>query len=397
MNIKHLSLSEIFDSRGEPTIEVILVPTEGLPAYASVPSGKSRGKREAAVLDIDHARAAIGAIGHAVRNKYFASIADLDRFLVSLDGTPTKQHLGGNVLLGISIAAARAFAAEQGRPAWRYLNDAFFSPRDLDARPAIFSNLINGGAHAKNSLSIQEYIVIARHEGSYAATIQRLISLYWALGKRITERIGLERLPIGDEGGYAVDFKANDEPIKLLGKLLSEAKLHDWSLGLDAAATNFCANGMYNFGGEKITARELVKIYGEYVHDNPLLVSIEDPLAEDDEKGFALARRELPKTLIIGDDLTTTNPETIRRAADKLITGVIIKPNQIGTVTEACEAINVAKGHNLKVVASHRSGETSDTFIIHLARACGAYGVKIGAPVRERIDKFDELIEVYGG
>ncbi len=263
----------------------------------------------------------------------------------------------------------------------------------------IFSNLINGGRHAENNLDIQEYHVLAESRKSIRETIKNIIEIYKKLGDFLREEYNAAILPIGDEGGYALNFKNNFEPVEVLEKLVFKSGLEKvFSVGLDVAASNFGKDGKYLFEGNKMNREELLLVYGGYLKKSKLLRSIEDPFSENDFEGFKQIKKTSPRTMIVGDDLTVTNPALIKKfATDGLIGAVIIKPNQIGTLSETCEAIKAAGENNLKYIISHRSGETEDNLIIHLAKASGAYGVKIGAPVRERITKFNELIRIYEG
>ncbi len=399
MVIKNLSIQQIFDSRGEPTIEVGVLDAKNRWFFAQVPSGKSRGKNEVRVLNFQSAKHALQKrVKKAIVGKNYNSVRTLDISLLRLDSTKNKSRIGGNLTLGISVAFSRAVAAEKGKEIWQILRSEFFAKvKSSNKKPLVFSNLINGGLHADNNLNIQEYMVVARPTLSIAATVQKLIDFYHNLGIFLKKESGLKNIPIGDEGGYAINFKNNFEPIAILEKLIYKYRLQKkFLIGLDAAATNFCKGKKYLFDRKRFSAEHLTGEYVRYFKNSKLLFSIEDPFAENDPKGFFLLRKKLPKALIIGDDLTTTNPATIKKSAGQnLINAVIIKPNQIGTVSETCEAIKTAKKYNLKTIISHRSGETKDNFIIHLARASGADGVKIGAPARERLLKFDELIRIY--
>lgn len=396
MRIKDLNLKEIFDSRGEPTIEVGVSNLKGNWFFAQIPSGLSRGKKEAAVLSPEKAANVLEKIKKEIISKDFKSIAALDKKIISLDGTEKKTRLGGNLMLGISIAFACALAAEKNKEVWQILRNDFFANLKNSNRPLIFSNLINGGLHAKNNLNIQEYMVIAKPAKSYAEIIKKIIKIYALTGDYLKKIKNVKNLPIGDEEGYAVDLENNYEPIKILERMIVKLGFQkEFKIGLDTAASSFYKNGKYNFGGKKINSGGLLKIYLEYLKNSKFLVLIEDPFAETDTEGFKKFQKK-NAALIVGDDLTVTNPPLIKKFSnEKAIGGVIIKPNQIGTITETCEAIKIAKKNKLKTIISHRSGETKDNFIIHLAKASNANGVKIGAPLNERIFKFDELIRIF--
>ncbi|MDO8752004.1 MAG: hypothetical protein Q7J22_00400 [Candidatus Wolfebacteria bacterium] len=386
MKIQNIALREIFDSRGDTTLEFELEGGGGT-VRASIPAGRSKGKNEVVAVDFAKAKNVLGTLKKKLIGVSFNSIQSFDKVLLAYDSERRKEKIGGNVALGLSIAFTKLLAGE--KEPWEVVQKEFFRGQ-ATKKPAIFANFIEGGAHAKNNLAIQEYLVVARPKGNMQSTIQKLVALY--------RKLLVRPLPIGDEGGIDEQFKNNFEPIQILDKLIrSEGLEGEFGIGLDAAANHFQKGGEYTLDNKTYGREKLKKIYKTYKDKISLLYSIEDPFAENDEEGFKELQAECENLLIIGDDLTTTNPETIERSAkEKLITGVIIKPNQIGTVTETCKAIQVAKKHGLKTIISHRAGETEDVFIIELARASGADGVKIGAPARERIYKYNELLRLYG-
>ncbi len=399
MIFEDIKIHEIFDSRGEPTIEVEVLDEKLNSFSAKIPSGKSRGKKEAVVLSFLEAKKVVDLVlKKELVHKKFNSIKDLDNFLIRLDGTDNKKNLGGNLMLGISLAFARGIAHKENKELWQVLKEEFWGGLISDKKPLIFSNLINGGAHAGNNLDIQEYmIVVDSKDQDYTTSIKILINFYKELGKLLQSKYKLEKLIIGDEGGYAINFENNYEPINVLENMIVSGGFKDiFSLALDVAASNFYKDGNYNFGGNKISSTKLNQTLFDYLLKSKLLMSIEDPCDEDDLVGFKEFNSKCPDKWVVGDDLTVTSPELIEKYARQgLISGVIIKPNQIGTVSESCQAIRVAQENGLKTIVSHRSGETDDVFIIHLAKAGNVDAVKIGAPVRERIVKFDELIKLY--
>jgi len=399
MKLKCLELSQIFDSRGEPTIEAAVITEKDNRSSASVPSGRSRGRREAAVFGFAEAERSLEETKDVLLGRDFDTVAELDNFLIQFDGTPDKSRLGGNFTLAVSVAVARALADFYHLPLWQLLEKEFFNGQSKTA-PLIFANLINGGAHAKNNLALQEYLVLVKTAGGMASSIEKLKQFYRGLGERLKEKTGLEEnVPLGDEGGYSLDFSDNFEPLQILeGEVLKAGLEKEFSLGLDAAASSFFQDNHYSFGGKILSSDELLEVYVGYFSRAKLLTSIEDPFAEDDVTGFAKLQARFAGKLIIGDDLTVTNAGLIGQCAqEKAISGVIIKPNQIGTITETGEAIKAAQEFGLKTIISHRSGETEDDFIIHLAKASGAYGVKIGAPVSERILKYNTLLSLFPG
>jgi enolase len=299
-------------------------------------------------------------------------------------------------MLGISIAFAKALAADKKVPLWKILKSEFFA-KGKESTPLIFSNLVNGGLHAKNDLSFQEYMVVVKKSGSYEKTIGDLIHFYRTLGEKLTEDYKISSLPIGDEGGYALNFKNNLEPLVILQDLIEKNNLGGkFSIAIDAAASDFRKDGLYMVDGNPLSTIQLAALYRDYLEKIPRIISIEDPFHESDYDGFRAFRKLAPKTVTVGDDITVTSRERILQCADDgLITGVIIKPNQIGTVSETCAAISAAQEKGVKVITSHRSGETEDAFIIHFAKACGAWGIKIGAPAKERLIKYNEIIRIF--
>lgn len=399
MIIRSIRIRQIFDSRGEPTIEVELFNDSGKLFRASVPSGKSRGSKEAVVFGFGEAHVAERYLSDVLTGKEFASIRALDDEMKNADGTPGKSKIGGNVMLGVSIAGSRMLAEEKGLPLWELLRREFFG--DILERPSpplIFSNLINGGAHAKNNLDIQEYMVVVRTKRSYEESVSKLISLYRHIGEGLS-RMHMEgmRVPLGDEGGYAVNFRDNFAPIAILEKYLEEEDREGmFSIGLDVAASSFFEEGRYDFEGSPRTGENLLEAYVSYFERSKLLCTIEDPFAESEPEMFGKLLAVAGTKWIVGDDLTVTNPLYIEEYGKKNeINAVIIKPNQIGTVSEACDAVNSARRNGIKTIVSHRSGETEDVFIIELAKAANVDGVKIGAPTKERMVKFNELVRLF--
>ncbi|MDP1706474.1 MAG: hypothetical protein Q8L36_01515 [bacterium] len=404
MKIQDVFVKEIFDSRGESTIEVGLNPStssgqKGLGDWqkAQIPSGKSRGKREAAVLPYGEAAEVLEEIiKPTLIGKDFNSIKEFDDFFIRLDGTPHKERLGGNLILGLSLAFSRALGAARGQELWEIVRQEFFSETKNAPLPRIFANLINGGQHAKNNLDIQEYMVVTN--GIDVKTIfEKLKKFYADLGEFLKKEKSLAELPLGDEGGYVLDWSNNFPPLNLLSQKIYEAGLaNDWNLAIDVAASGFYENDFYNFDGQKIRAVDLSNFYRDYFRQLSLLISIEDPFAEDDGVNFGKLLAAEKGKWIVGDDLTATDPAAIETAfKKKWINAVIIKANQIGTVSETCAAIKDVHEKKGLAIISHRSGETDDCFLIHLAKASGAGGVKIGAPVRERLLKYNELVRLY--
>jgi len=396
MKIENVTVSEISDSRGDRTIEVTLKTASGV-SSTKIPSGKSRGKNEAVPLGAKSASEVLGSgLLDKLKGLDIGSIREIDEFLINRDGTKNKSKLGGDLLLGISISFARALARERDKELWEVLRNEFFKSIEIDMPPKIFSNMINGGAHADNNLDIQEYQIVGMLQEGPEATTNALKTLHKKLGENLSKELELEDLPVGDEQGYSPDFKNNLEPLRLLSNLIRESGYEEFVLGIDAAATSFGKGGEYNFEGDKHDASSLLTIYSKYFSECDKLKFVEDPFTEDDIEGFkGIFEKFGDEKVLIGDDLTTTSAESIEKHKS-LINGVIIKPNQIGTATETCEAMIEAKKSGIHRIVSHRSGEVDDTFLIHFAKAAAAEGVKIGLPViKERAVKFEELIRIY--
>ncbi|MFA5996671.1 MAG: enolase C-terminal domain-like protein [Candidatus Paceibacterota bacterium] len=388
MRIDTISARTILDTRGRPTIETTL-SSESLSATASVPSGKSTGSHEALELrDTDGGVATAiehvtNEIARTITGRDFASPDEVDELLITLDGTPNKSRLGANAILSVSIATERLFAAAAGQPLWKAIaHRAGTTPR----APRLFMNVMNGGVHADFKLPFQEYILVVEGTTSEALPIAR--EAFTKLGER------LGNVPMGDEGGYAPTFDTLERPFELLAAIVAE--FPGTSIAIDAAASEFFKDGAYHLLGASYTAEELLRIYENLVEHFPLK-SIEDPFDEDAASDFARLTSALSeKALIVGDDFTVTNPARIESAiAQKAINAVLIKPNQIGTVREVIRAVQMTHAAGLETIASHRSGETDDTFIADFAYGTGAYGIKAGGlGQKERLEKYERLLAI---
>jgi len=377
--IESLSARTIADSRGNPTIEVTLGTANGRGA-ASVPSGASVGAHEAKVVDPTIAIAQINTeVSVALAGKEFNQ-QSLDDFLIKLDGTPDKSRLGGNSLLGISMAFARAAAAEQKVELHRYLGG--LAGVSSFAMPAPMFNVINGGKHARNGVAIQEYMIVPQESG-VKQRVESAQQIVESLRDLLAEK-GYETA-LGDEGGFSPRLKNNEEGLELLSDACVRSSVRQCKLALDIAASS-----IEHFDKEKMSAW-----YASILKKYPL-VSIEDPFTEDDWDGFSALRASAGETLVVGDDLTVTNPARIALAAQKnAINAVIIKPNQVGTVSETIAAVAAAHALGWKAIASHRSGETLDTWIADVAVGLGCKYIKAGAPTKpERTAKYTRLIEI---
>jgi enolase len=390
MKIDRVEATTIEDTRGRPTIEATL-SAGALSATASVPSGKSTGSHEALELrdsdngSVEQAVANVQfEIARAIIGREFASADELDALLIELDGTPNKSRLGANALLAVSIAAERLSALLENKPLWQAIAErAGTTP----AAPRLYVNVMNGGAHADFKLPFQEYLLVVEGKTSDALPIAR--EAFAKLGERLPAGT-----PMGDEGGYAPTFDTLHKPFELLAELVSEFP-HS-SIAIDAAASELFKDGSYHLLDKSYTAEELTTIYGSIAEKYPLH-SIEDPFAEDASDDFANLTAILGENiLIIGDDLTVTDPARIKEAAEhRAINAVLIKPNQIGTVKEAIGAVQATYAAGFATVASHRSGETPDTFIADFAYGIGAHGIKAGGfTQKERIAKYDRLLAI---
>ncbi len=399
MKIRGIEAREILDSRGMPTVEVTLTLNDAVRATASVPSGKSTGSREAHELrdgekrfggkGVRKAVAAVDEIAGALKEKEFDQKL-LDTTLCTLDGTPNKSRLGANALLGVSLAFARAAALCEGVSLYRYIATlANTAPR----MPRPCFNMINGGAHADSGLHLQEFMLIPSGD-SVAQNIEHAAAVQEALYELIKAR-GLAT-GVGDEGGFAPKLSNNSMALDLLVEAMHRAGV-EANLGVDAAANFFYHEGLYEIEPqEKHDRTELLSWYEELSTKYPI-VSIEDPFAEDDWEGFSAITKSLgEKVRIVGDDLLTTNPQQIALASDRrAVNTALIKPNQIGTLSEALDACTKAREGGMMLFASHRSGETNDDSIADFAVGVGAEYIKAGALTRgERVAKYNRLIAI---
>jgi enolase len=406
--VMSLRAREILDSRGNPTVEVDVALDDGARGRAAVPSGASTGTREAIELrDADQSRYGGRGVTQAVRNinetlspafHMFDAITqeDVDRRLCELDGTKNKSHLGANAILGVSMAVAQASAASSNVPLYRYLGG--FNAHLL---PVPLLNVVNGGAHADNSLDFQEFMLVPLAAPSFREAMRMGTETYHAL-RGLLKKEGLSTA-VGDEGGFAPNLKSHEQALDLLVAAIEHAGLRagqDVALALDCAASELWSeDGGYLFrksSGAKKSSEEMIRLFAGWL-DNYPIYSIEDPLSEHDWEGWKAITRELgPRVQLVGDDVFVTDPATIRRAvAEQVGNAVLIKLNQIGTVTETLAAINEAQAGGYNAIVSHRSGETSDLFIADLAVATGAGQIKAGAPCRgERLAKYNQLMRI---
>ena len=406
MYIEEIIAREILDSRGNPTVEVDVYLEEGLVGRASVPSGASTGTREAVELrDADAERYGGKGVQRAVENvndvianeitgMLVTDQAMIDRLMVELDGTPNKGKLGANAILGVSLAVAKAAAAWTGLPLYRYLGGP--SARRL---PIPMLNILNGGSHADNNVDLQEFMVMPVGAGSFHDALRIGTDVYHVLKKVLAAES--MSTSVGDEGGFAPNLPNNEAAIQAIVRAIEGAGYSpgvDASIALDPAASEFYKDGKYDLAGEGkvLTPAEMVDYYAALVDKYPI-VSIEDGLAEDDWEGWALLTKKLGKSVqLVGDDLFVTNTEYLRKGIEiGVANSILIKVNQIGTLTETLDAIEMAKRASYTAVVSHRSGETEDATIADIAVATNAGQIKTGAPARtDRVAKYNQLLRI---
>ncbi len=394
MKITKCIAKEIADSRGKPTIEVELFSGD-VSAVAGIPSGKSTGSKEALEKrDSDGVgvKTAISNVENVIAPQVLdkeLSTKEIDELLLSLDGTDNKTNLGANAMLGVSIASTKLAASLEGIPIWKFIANINSTPPRL---PKLFMNIMNGGAHADFRLPFQEYMIVPDYD-LVSESYENAKKVIEILGEKLKDEFG--EMPLGDEGGYSPIFKNIKDPFKLLSDIITSTNENIF-LAIDAAASEFYKNGSYNLLNKEYSSEELLGVYKELTNEFNLLV-VEDPFSEFDPESFSKLTKEIGnEVLILADDLTVTNPAIIAQMVkQKAGNSVIIKPNQIGTLSEVYEAVSIARSAGWEPVASHRSGETMDTFISDLAVGIGAYGIKAGSPLKkEREVKYKRLIEI---
>lgn len=408
--ITRILAREILDSRSTPTIETIVALDNGIYGVASVPSGASTGKSEDFELrDDDPSRYLGKGVLKAVKNvnSQIASkligmeITDqneLDQAMIKLDGTTNKSNLGANAILSVSIASLKAAALSYKSPLFKYLRDRYRPKATLSVPGPIF-NLINGGKHGAGNLDFQEFHVIPSTKMSFSEALRLGAECFLNLKTELIHRNAIHS--VGDEGGFAPNLFTNADALELMSMVLKNSPYKlgvDVFLGLDVAADDFYRNSLYHIkdSPKAITRDELITLYASIVKDYGLL-GLEDPLSQSDWAGWAKLKASLPSSvMVIGDDLITTNVERLSKAIEQQsVSAVIVKPNQIGTVSETIQLVRLAQQHNLTTIASHRSGETNDTFIADFAVGLGTNYAKFGAPNRgERVAKYNRLLEI---
>lgn len=414
--IQWVRATEILDSRGNPTVETSVGLDDGTAVRASVPSGASLGKYEAVELrDGDPKRfGGMGVlkavenvnkvIGPAIVEKSPQNQTEIDQLLIKLDGTANKSKLGANAILSVSLTVCKAAAASLRTPLYKYINQLSFNinlPRTIEKMPTPIFNLINGGKHGAGNLDFQEFHVIPASHASYHEGLRLADEIYQTLKRVLSYRNAVHS--VGDEGGFAPNLFTNLDALDILTEAIKETpyKLsYDVFLGLDVAASHFRAGHGYQIKDQPqaLSSEELIKYYQNLQATYHLLL-LEDPLAEDDWNDWGKLMGIMGQTvLIVGDDLFATNPERLKKGIGaKAANAILIKPNQIGTVTETLTVVKLAKEGGFKTIVSHRSGETNDTFVADFAVGIAADYVKFGAPARgERVAKYNRLLEIEG-
>ena len=402
-SIEAVHARQILDSRGNPTLEVEVVLDDGSAGRAGVPSGASTGAFEAVELRDGGAEyggkavtRAVDGVVDEIQPELLGHEADdqrlVDQALIDLDRTPGKSRLGANAIVGVSMSVARAAAESAGLQLFRYLGGP-----NAHVLPVPMMNILNGGAHADSNVDIQEFMIAPIGAPTFAEALRWGAETYHAL-KAVLKQHGLST-GVGDEGGFAPNLEHNRAALDLIVEAIGKAGFtpgRDIALALDAAATEFYSDGGYVFEGKSQTSEEMTVIYRDWLESYPL-VSIEDPLAEEDWAGWqAFTAAVGDRVQVVGDDIFVTNPERIRRGiTEKSANSLLVKVNQIGTVTETLDAVTLAQRAGFPCMISHRSGETDDTFIADLAVATNAGQIKTGAPARgERVAKYNQLLRI---
>jgi enolase len=402
-SIEAVFARQILDSRGNPTIEVEVVLDDGTVGRAAVPSGASTGAAEAVELRDGgdqyggkSVEKAVAGVSDEIQPELLGYDADdqrlVDQALIDLDRTPDKSRLGANAIVGVSMAVARAAAESAQLPLFRYLGGP-----NAHVLPVPQLNILNGGAHADNNVDIQEFMIVPVGAGTFAEALRWGAETYHTL-KSVLKQHGLAT-GVGDEGGFAPDLEHNRAALDLILEAITKAGFtpgEDIALAIDAAASEFYSDGAYEFEGSRKSAAEMTEVYADWLNAYPL-VSLEDPLAEDDWPGWQHLTAILgDRVQVVGDDLFVTNPDRLRRGiAERSANSLLVKLNQIGTVTETLTAVALAHRSQFSCVISHRSGETDDTTIADLAVATNCGQIKTGAPARfERVAKYNQLLRI---
>jgi enolase len=409
--IVDIKARQILDSRGNPTVEVDVFTDNHNMGRAAVPSGASTGSREALELRDGDKNLYLGkSVNHAIKNvndiikKKIVGLEvtnqkGLDQIMIEMDGTENKAKLGANAILAVSMAAARAGALDSKLPLYRYLSDVLHAPKATGKMrlPAPLMNIINGGAHASNNLDIQEFMIVPHMKKSFSENLRAGVEVFHHL-KKVLDDEG-HSTNVGDEGGFAPNLKSHEQAVELILKAIEKAGYKagvDMSISFDAAASEFYESNRYQMQGKNYSSNEMIDYYSELVKKYPVY-SIEDGFAENDFQGWVNFTSKLgSKIKIIGDDLFVTNPKILKEGIEKKqANSILIKVNQIGTLSETLETIDLAYKNNFISVISHRSGETGDSFIADLSVATGSGHIKTGSASRsDRMEKYNQLLRI---
>ncbi len=405
-SIKNIKAREILDSRGNPTIEVTMILKNGIHSKASVPSGASTGAHEAIELRDNDLKRFLGKgvlkavdnvntkINYALQGKDVLDLKEIDHSMIKLDGTKNKSNLGANSILGVSLAAAHAGAKFLRKPLYKHLDC-----KNKFLLPAPMMNILNGGSHADNNIDIQEFMVYPFGASSFSEALRMGTEVFHHLKSVLKEN--QLNTSVGDEGGFAPNLSSNEEALELIIKAIKIAGYHpgkDIHIALDVAASELFKEGKYHFKSDdkSLTSDQVIEYYKNLINKYPI-ISIEDGLDENDWEGWQSMNKKIgSKVQIVGDDLTVTNKERLQRAIDhNCINSILIKPNQIGTLSETLEAIGLAKKNGISSIISHRSGETEDTTIADLAVAVNSGQIKTGSSSRtDRVCKYNQLLKI---
>ena len=405
--IESVKAQEILDSRGFPTVAAEVTLAGGASGWAAVPSGASTGEHEAVELrDGDKTKFlgkgvskavanANGELAKAVKGLDAANLSKLDETMIKLDGTPNKGRLGANAILAVSMAAARAAAAASKKPLYAFLRDAYGIKSDKWILPAPMLNVVNGGKHADSGLDVQEFMIVPTEQKTFADALRAGAEIYQVLKKKLAAM--KMTTAVGDEGGFAPRLKTHLEVLEVLAGAIADAGYAGKvKLALDCAASEYYKDGKYVLEGKPLSSAEVAEVYAGWAAKHGI-VSIEDPLDQDDWSGWkAMTAKVGDRMRLVGDDLFVTNPARLKRGIDeKAANAILIKLNQIGTLTETVKAVTDAQKAGFSTIISHRSGETEDAFIADLAVALNAGAIKTGAPCRsERLAKYNRLLQI---
>ncbi len=403
ITLEKITAREVLDSRGYPTVSADVYLSDGTVGSAAVPSGASTGSHEALELrdgglryngkGVLKAVANVEKLSPLLKGLDVTNIRAIDQKMIEADGTPSKTNLGANATLAVSMAALRAGSISTQIPLYQYIRYAYALPNDTYILPTPLLNIINGGKHADSGLDVQEFMIVPTAPATFHEALRAASETYHTL-RTLLKQQG-QVIAVGDEGGFAPKIAKHEDVLKTILAAAQQAG-HEMSLALDCAASEFYQDSMYRFEGRTLSAAELSAVYENWCQNYPL-VSIEDPLHEDDWAAWAEITRTLGgKIRLVGDDLFVTNPQRLQLGIEKhAANAILIKVNQIGTVSETIDVMKLAQAHGYGCIVSHRSGETEDTFIADLAVATNAGAIKTGAPARsERTAKYNRLLQI---